>query len=71
MWRSETMKRHNPASGLAASQRLRIEESFGWIKTTGNPAKTRHRGCDRVGWTFNLTATAYNLVRKPKLLAQT
>ena len=57
--------------GYAASQRLRkrIEEGFGWIKTTGNLAKTRHRGCQRVGWTFTLTAAAYNLVRIPKLLA--
>ena len=57
--------------GYAASQRLRkrIEEGFGWIKTTGGLAKTRHRGLDRVGWMFTLTA-AYNLVRLPKLLAE-
>ena len=59
-------------AGYAASQRLRkrIEEGFGWIKTTGGLAKTRHRGLDRVGWMFTLTATAYNLVRLPKLLAE-
>ena len=58
--------------GYAASQRLRkrIEEGFGWIKTTGGLAKTRHRGLDRVGWMFTLTAAAYNLVRLPKLLAE-
>ncbi len=58
-------------SGYAASQRLRkrIEEGFGWIKTTGGLAKTRHRGLDRVGWMFTLTAAAYNLVRLPKLIA--
>ena len=57
--------------GYAASQRLRkrIEEGFGWIKTTGGLAKTRHRGLDRVGWMFTLTAAAYNLARLPKLLA--
>ncbi|WP_366554819.1 transposase [Aquibaculum sediminis] len=57
--------------GYAVSQRLRkrIEEGFGWIKTTRNLAKTRHRGLDRVGWSFTLTAAAYNLVRLPKLLA--
>jgi hypothetical protein len=55
------------------SQRLRkrVEESFGWIKTTGNLAKTRHRGCDHVGRTFTLTAAAYSLVRIPKLLDAT
>ncbi len=58
--------------GYAASQRLRkrIEEGFGWIKTTDGLAKTRHRGLDRVGWMFTFTAAAYNLVRLPKLLAE-
>ena len=58
--------------GYATSQRLRkrIEEGFGWIKTTGGLAGTRHRGLDRVGWTFTLSAAAYNLVRLPKLLAE-
>ena len=55
--------------GYATSQRIRkrIEESFGWIKTTATLHKTRHRGTDRVGWMFTLTAAAYNLVRLPKL----
>ena len=59
-------------AGYAVSQRLRkrIEEGFGWIKTTGGLAKTRHRGLDRVGWMFTLTAAAYNLVRLPKLIAE-
>ena len=58
--------------GYATSQRLRkrIEEGFGWIKTTGGLAKTRHRGRDRVGWMFSHTAAAYSLVRLPKLLAE-
>ena len=57
--------------GYAISQRIRkrVEEGFGWIKTTGGLAKTRHRGLPRVGWIFTLTAAAYNLVRIPKLLA--
>jgi transposase len=51
--------------GYAVSQRLRkrVEEIFGWMKTVGNLRKTRHRGRDRVGWMFTLTAAAYNLVR--------
>lgn len=58
--------------GYAVSQciRKRIEESFGWIKTTAGLAKSRHRGLDRAGWMFTLTATACNLVRLPKLLAE-
>lgn len=58
--------------GYAASQRIRkrIEESFGWIKSAAGLAKTRHRGLDRAGWMFSLTAAACNLVRLPKLLAE-
>ena len=40
----------------------------GWLKTLGN-WKTRHRGEDRVGWVFTLTAAAYNLVRIRNLTA--
>jgi len=49
--------------------RKRIEEVFGWIKTTGGLRKTRHRGTALVGWMFTLAAAAYNVVRIPKLLA--
>jgi transposase len=49
--------------------RKRIEEAFGWMKTVGMMRKTRHRGTARVGWIFSLVASAYNLVRLPKLLA--
>ena len=56
--------------GYAVSQRVRkrIEEAFGWIKTSAGFRKTRHRGTDRVGWMFTLTAAACNLVRLPKLM---
>jgi Transposase DDE domain len=56
--------------GHAASQRIRkrIEEAFGWIKVPGGLRKTRSRGLERVGWSFTLTAAAYNLIRVPKLL---
>jgi len=59
--------------GYAVSQRVRkrIEEGFGWIKTTSGFRKTRHRGTARAGWLFTLTAAACNLVRLPKLLAVT
>jgi IS5 family transposase len=59
--------------GYAVSQRIRkrVEEAFGWIKTTGGFRKTRHRGIARVGWMFTLTVAACNLVRLPKLLEAT
>jgi transposase len=57
-------------AGHATSVRIRkrIEEVFGWMKTVGGLRKTRHRGTARVGWIFTFVATAYNLVRIPKLL---
>ena len=69
--RSAINRRTTRHPGYATSQRVRkrIEEAFGWIKTTGGLRKTRHRGTERVGWTFTLTAAACNLVRLPKLLA--
>ncbi len=60
-------------AGYAASQRARkrIEEVFGWIKSSAGLRQTKHRGRERVGWRFDLAATAYNLIRLPKLLAGT
>src|SRR6202521_1829538 len=57
-------------AGYATSQRIRkrVEEIFGWMKTVGLMRKTRHRGVDRVGWMFTLTAAAYNLVRMRNLI---
>lgn len=60
----------HPGYEISLRIRKRIEEVFGWIKTTGNLRKTRHRGTRRVDWMFTLTAAAYNLVRMPKLMAE-
>jgi transposase len=59
--------------GYAVSQRIRkrIEEAFGWIKTVALQEKTRFRGIDRVGLAFTFAVAAYNLIRLPKLLAET
>jgi transposase len=59
--------------GYAVSQRIRkrIEEAFGWIKTIAGQEKSRFRGRERVGWAFTFAAAAYNLVRLPKLIAET
>ena len=56
--------------GYVLSQRIRkrIEEAFGWIKVPGGLRKARHRGLERVGWSFTFTAAAYNLIRIPRLL---
>src|SRR5712691_2309149 len=58
--------------GYLISQRKRklVEQCFGWMKTVGMLRKLRHRGGDRVNWTFIFTAAAYNLVRLRTLSAQ-
>jgi transposase len=60
-------------AGYAESQRKRkrVEEIFGWLKTVGLLRKTRHRGVDRVGWTFTFALAVYNLVRMRNLLEAT
>jgi transposase len=60
-------------AGYAISQkaRKRVEEIFGWMKTVATMQKTRHRGTDRVDWTFTFTAAAYNLIRMRNILVQT
>jgi hypothetical protein len=50
-------------------KRKQIEGPFGWIKTFGGLRKTRHRGRELVERFFVLTATAYNLIRIPTILA--
>jgi transposase len=57
--------------GYAASQRCRkrIEEVFGWAKSSAGLAKVKLRGRARVDAVFTLTLAAYNLVRLPRLLA--
>ena len=57
--------------GYEISQRCRkrIEEVFGWIKSSAGLAKVKLRGRARVDAVFMLALAAYNLIRLPKLLA--
>jgi len=55
---------------ISQRKRKRVEEIFGWMKTTGLMRKWRHRGEARVEWMFTFTAAVYNLVRARNLLAQ-
>jgi len=61
----------HPGYTISQRKRKRIEEVFGWMKSAAEFRKTRHRGTERVGWMFTLNASAYNLIRLPKLLAAT
>jgi transposase len=57
--------------GYDISQRCRkrIEEVFGWIKSSAGLAKVKLRGRERVDAAFTLALASYNLIRLPKLLA--
>jgi hypothetical protein len=48
--------------------RKRIEEVFGWIKSSAGFAKIKLRGRARVDAAFTLALAPYNLIRMPKLL---
>jgi transposase len=64
----DTRTTRHPGYRISTIKRKRIEEPFGWMKTVGGLRKTRHRGRGLVEWFFVLTATAYNLIRIPKLV---
>ncbi len=55
--------------GYAVSQRVRkrIEEIFGWMKTTGGMRKTRFIGTARTQLAAHFCGAAYNLLRMTKL----
>lgn len=58
-------------AGYEVSQRCRkrIEEVFGWIKSSAGLAKVKLRGRSRVDAAFTMALAAYNLIRLPKLLS--
>jgi len=66
--RTRRTTRH-PGYAISLRIRKRIEEVFGWSKSSAGQSKTRFRGLSRVRFAFTLTVAAYNLVRLPKLLA--
>jgi IS5 family transposase len=57
-------------AGYATSLRCRkrIEEVFGWIKSSAGLAKVKVRGRARVDAVFIMALAAYNLIRLPKLI---
>jgi transposase len=58
----------HPGYALSQKHRKRIEEPFGWAKTTGGMAQTVYRGLERVRSRFIPTMAANNLARLPRLL---
>lgn len=59
----------HPGYALSQTQRKRIEECFGWLKTIALMRKMRHRGVCKVDWIFTFACAAYNLVRLRNLAA--
>ena len=56
------------AYALSQRSRRRIEEIFGWGKTTGCFRKSRYRGVERTHAASQYVVAACNLVRMAKLL---
>ena len=61
--------RRSKKRGYDTSQRIRkkIEEIFGWMKTTGGFRKTRYCGVERTNACGQMVAATYNLLRLAKL----
>jgi transposase len=61
------IKVRSGAYQLSQKCRRKIEEIFGWIKTTGGLRKSRYRGAQRTHAAGQYVAAACNLVRMAKL----
>jgi transposase len=59
-----------PGYGISQVCRKRIEEVFGWIKAQAGLAKIKVRGRAKAEAVFTFAVAAYNLIRIPKLLAE-
>lgn len=57
----------HPGYGLSLRFRMRIEEIFGWVKTTANFRRSRFRGVARTQLAAYMVGAAYNLLRMARL----
>ena len=60
----------HPGYEISLRCRKRIEEVFGWTKSSAGLTKFKLRGLPKTTAVFSFFAAAYNLIRLPKLLAQ-
>lgn len=67
----DTRTTRHPGYAISQCIRKRIEEVFGWVKSSAGLRQTKFRGPERVGLSFGLMAAAYNLIRLPGLLSET
>ncbi|KFC61827.1 Transposase, IS4 family [Bosea sp. LC85] len=61
----------SPGYAISLRCRKRIEEIFGWVKTTGGLSQLKLRGLAKVEALFTFALAAYNIVRLPKLIGTT
>jgi IS5 family transposase len=61
---------HHPGYGISLSKRWLVEKPFGWLKQIGPLKKVKLRGLAKVDWLFVFSCAAFNLLRIPKLRAQ-
>src|SRR5580704_15079683 len=59
-----------PGYAISLSRRWLIEKGFGWLKQTGPLRQVKLRGLEKVDWLFVFSCAAHNLIRLPKLIAQ-
>lgn len=59
-----------PGYAISLSRRWLIEKGFGWLKQTGPLRQVKLRGVEKVDWLFVFSCAAHNLIRLPRLMAQ-
>jgi hypothetical protein len=59
-----------PGYSVSLSRRWLIEKGFGWLKQTGPLRQVKLRGLEKVDWLFVFSCAAHNLIRLPRLMAQ-
>ncbi len=65
----ERTSRH-PGYAISLSKRWLVEKPFAWLKQIGPLKKVKLRGLAKVDWLFVFCCAAFNLIRIPKLRAQ-
>ena len=59
-----------PGYAVSLGRRWLIEKGFGWLKQTGPLRQVKLRGLAKVDWLFVFSCAAHNLIRLPRLMAQ-
>ena len=59
-----------PGYAISLSRRWLVEKGFGWLKQTGPLRQVKLRGLEKVDWLFVFSCAAHNLIRLPRLMAQ-